>query len=140
MAVLEPDAPKYSVPSKVLTYLCAGRSVLGVIPADNSVAEILISNQAGWVVDPTNRDSVADRVSALLEDADLRHQHGLAGRRYAEAEFSAVRAAERFVSVFGTWAGQPVPARVAKQSMESPVPDLVIEPAAWAVSSAQAAS
>ena len=50
MAVLEPDASRFSVPSKVLTYLCSGRAIVGVLPPDNSVAEILLTHGAGLVV------------------------------------------------------------------------------------------
>ena len=53
VAVLEPDASRFSVPSKVLTYLCSGRAIVGVLPPDNSVAEILLTHGAGLVVDPT---------------------------------------------------------------------------------------
>ncbi|HEY1828203.1 MAG TPA: glycosyltransferase family 4 protein [Acidimicrobiales bacterium] len=107
IAILEPDASKFSVPSKVLTYLCAGRSILGVIPPDNSVAEIIVNNQAGHVVDPARRDEVAERVVALLNDEKLRHLHGESGRMYAEATFSADGAAEQFIGVFGSWVSQP---------------------------------
>jgi glycosyltransferase involved in cell wall biosynthesis len=107
VAILEPDASKFSVPSKVLTYLCAERAVLGVIPPDNSVAEILISNEAGYVVDPARRQEVADQVVALLGDDELRMVLGKAGRRYAEIEFSATRAAARFIEVFDPWVARP---------------------------------
>jgi colanic acid biosynthesis glycosyl transferase WcaI len=35
LAVLEPTAAKYSVPSKVLAYMTAGRPILAALPADN---------------------------------------------------------------------------------------------------------
>jgi colanic acid biosynthesis glycosyl transferase WcaI len=107
VAILEPDASKYSVPSKVLTYLCANRAILGVIPPDNSVAEILLHNRAGSVVDPAHRDQVATEVISLLNDDDRRIRLGEAGRRYAEREFSADLAADRFVSVFRAWVADP---------------------------------
>jgi glycosyltransferase involved in cell wall biosynthesis len=101
VAILEPDASKYSVPSKVLTYLCAERPIVGVLPLDNSVAEILIGQQAGVVIDPGQRDAVAAAILGLLQDENLRQNLGKAGRSYAEAEFSPERAASRFESVFG---------------------------------------
>ncbi len=107
VAILEPDASKFSVPSKVLTYLCANRAILGVIPPDNSVAEILLNNRAGAIVDPAHRDQVANEVVSLLNDHDLRHALGESGRRYAENEFSADGAADRFISVFGGWVAEP---------------------------------
>jgi len=110
VAVLEPDASKYSVPSKVLTYLCAGRPVVGIMPSDNSVAEILVNNAAGVVVEPTEREKVSAAVLEILEHEDRREELGRAGRRYAEAEFSPDRAADRFESVFGPWLAASEPA------------------------------
>ena len=41
VALLESDAGAYSVPSKVLTYLAAGRPILGAIPAENLAARTI---------------------------------------------------------------------------------------------------
>jgi glycosyltransferase involved in cell wall biosynthesis len=113
VAILEPDASQFSVPSKVLTYLCTSRAILGVLPPENSVAEILSSYQAGWVVHPSQRDQVVAAAKALLDDTKLRRAQGRAGRCYAEANFSPDAAAERFVSVFADLVSTPVVRRVA---------------------------
>jgi glycosyltransferase involved in cell wall biosynthesis len=107
VAILEPDASKFSVPSKVLTYLCASRAVLGVLPPDNSVAEILSSEEAGVVVDPSDRILVVKEAAALLDDHDRRHAMGRAGRRYAERTFSPETAADQFLGVFGDLLAAP---------------------------------
>jgi colanic acid biosynthesis glycosyl transferase WcaI len=107
VAILEPDASKFSVPSKVLTYLCSKRAVLGVLPPDNSVAEILSSEEAGVVVDPSDRARVVKEAAALLDDGDRRHAMGRAGRRYAELTFSPEAAAEQFLGVFGDLVAAP---------------------------------
>ncbi|MGP0030234.1 MAG: glycosyltransferase family 4 protein [Acidimicrobiales bacterium] len=99
VAILEPDASKYSVPSKVLTYLCSGRAILGVIPRDNSVAEILWGNGAGLVTDPAARDKVGEAAAYLLDDELYRRQLGEAGRGYAEREFSPDLAAAQFEEI-----------------------------------------
>ncbi len=99
VAILEPDASKYSVPSKVLTYLCSGRAILGVIPRDNSVAEILWGNGAGLVADPAEREKIGEAAAELLNDDLYRRQLGKAGRAYAEREFSPDRAAEQFEEI-----------------------------------------
>ena len=109
VAILEPDASKFSVPSKALTYLCSSRAVLGVLPPDNSVAEILSSEQAGVVVDPADRALVVKEATALLSDPDRRHAMGRAGRRYAERTFSPETAADRFLSTFGDLVAAPSP-------------------------------
>jgi glycosyltransferase involved in cell wall biosynthesis len=107
VAILEPDASKFSVPSKVLTYLCASRAVLGVLPPDNSVAEILNSEEAGVVVDPFERTLVVKEAAALLDDHNRRHAMGRAGRAYAERTFSPETAADQFLGVFGDLVSAP---------------------------------
>ena len=109
VAILEPDASRFSVPSKVLTYLCASRAVVGVLPEQNSVAEILLSQGAGLVVDPTRRQDVGAVVARLLDDGAARLAMGTAGRRYAERVFSPEAAADRFIGVFGSLVGGLVP-------------------------------
>jgi colanic acid biosynthesis glycosyl transferase WcaI len=99
MAILEPDASKYSVPSKVLSYLCAGRAIVGFLPGDNSIGEILEGNQAGVVVDPADRDKIGPTVAELINDGERRGRLGGAGRRYAESVFSPDTAADRFETV-----------------------------------------
>lgn len=107
VAILEPDASKFSVPSKVLTYMCSSRAVLGVLPPDNSVAEILSSEEAGVVVDPSDRALVVKEATALLSDPDRRHAMGRAGRRYAERTFSPETAADQFLRTFGDLVAAP---------------------------------
>jgi colanic acid biosynthesis glycosyl transferase WcaI len=108
VAILEPDASRFSVPSKVLTYLCANRAVVGVLPPENSVAEILSTHGAGRVVDPARRNEVAGVVAELLNEEERCRAMGAAGRRYAERTFSPERAADRFVEVFGDRVAVPV--------------------------------
>ena len=47
VAMIEADAGTYSVPSKVLTYLAAGRPILAAIPPGNLAARLLDREQAG---------------------------------------------------------------------------------------------
>jgi colanic acid biosynthesis glycosyl transferase WcaI len=99
VAILEPDASKYSVPSKVLSYLCAGRAIVGFLPGDNSIAEILEVNQAGLVVDPADRDKIGPAVWELINDEERRLRMGDAGRSYAESVFSPSSAADQFETI-----------------------------------------
>ena len=113
-AILEPDASKFSVPSKVLSYLCSDRAILGVLPPDNSVAGILASQGAGIVVD---RAGVRTAAAELLDDEERRRAMGQAGRRYAERTFSPETAADRFLEVFGELVAPPPPAERAEAEL-----------------------
>ena len=99
VVVLEGDASRYSVPSKVLNYFCAGRPVLGLLPTDNAVAHMIESAQAGRVVDPADRDGAATALKGLLADAQQRQKMGAAAREYAETTFDVQRIGDTFEAV-----------------------------------------
>ncbi|MDP9416419.1 MAG: glycosyltransferase family 4 protein [Actinomycetota bacterium] len=105
VTVLEPDASRYSVPSKVLNYLCAGRAVLGIMPADNGAASTLVQSGAGKVARPGDDAAAVDALLGLLEDADERRRMGAAGRRYAEANFDVEKIAEAFDEILSRASG-----------------------------------
>jgi colanic acid biosynthesis glycosyl transferase WcaI len=100
LAILEADAGVFSVPSKVLTYLCAGRPLLAAIPADNLAAVILKKSRGGIVVDSNDADRFVAGARRLLEDERLRSKLGKHARRYAEATFDVARIADRFEAIF----------------------------------------
>ena len=52
VALLEPSAGTFSVPSKVLSYLCAGRPILAAIPPENLAARTIERSGSGLVVPP----------------------------------------------------------------------------------------
>lgn len=99
VVVLEADASRYSVPSKVLNYLCAGRPVLGLLPRDNAVSHMIESAQAGVVADPGSSDRASDVLNDLLADAETRRQMGVAAREYAEKTFDVHQIGDVFESV-----------------------------------------
>lgn len=99
MAVLEPEAGSFSVPSKVLTYLCAGRPILAAIPPENLAARIIVSSGAGRCVDPRNASGFVAGGKALHEDASGRRLAGQKARAYAEEHFEIGRVVERFNSL-----------------------------------------
>ena len=79
VVLLEKSAGAFSVPSKTLSYLCAGRPVIGLMPAENLASQLLrdagcavfapesesVDEAAKWVVEVVNDSSVqtsAERV------------------------------------------------------------------------------
>ncbi len=119
VALLEPEASRFSVPSKVLTYLCSKRAIVGVLPPDNSVGEILSQHGAGIVVDPADREHVAGVVARLLNEEQLCRDMARAGRGYAERTFSPDRAADQFIEVFGDMVSEPVRVTVSDRPTEA---------------------
>lgn len=102
LAVLEPDAGVFSVPSKVLTYLCAARPILLAVPPGNLAARIVRTHDAGPTVAPDDTAGFVAAAEALLADPDRRARHGQNARRYAEATFDIERITDRFEAVLTT--------------------------------------
>ncbi|MBK1658098.1 glycosyltransferase family 4 protein [Paracraurococcus ruber] len=102
VAVLEEDAGEFSVPSKVLSYLCAGRPILLAAPRGNLATRIVEEAGAGLCVAPGDAAGFEAAAVRLREDAALRQRCGAAGRAYAEAHFDIGRIVQRFESFFAT--------------------------------------
>ncbi len=96
LALLEPEAGVFSVPSKVLSGLCAGRAMLLAVPRENLAARIVADQRAGLVVPPGALDPLVAAAGRLLDDAALRDELGENARRYAERTFDIGRIADRF--------------------------------------------
>jgi glycosyltransferase involved in cell wall biosynthesis len=99
IAILEPEASVYSVPSKVLSYLCAGRPIVAVIPSENSVARIVREADAGRLVRPGDGEELVTTIKTLLGDETLRSELGANARRYAEKTFDSETVASRFEQI-----------------------------------------
>ena len=99
LVILEQDASRYSVPSKVCNYLCAGRPVLALLRPDNAVAEMIQKAGAGIVVNPGDSAAASASLNQLLADEGLRQELGAAGRRYAEQVFDIGEMGKRFEDV-----------------------------------------
>jgi colanic acid biosynthesis glycosyl transferase WcaI len=102
LCLLETDAGMFSVPSKVLSYLCAGRPVLAAVPPSNLAARVVAHAGAGITVDPTDKDGFIAGALDLLADPSP----GRAARKYAERTFDIAAIGERFESILSP-AAQP---------------------------------
>jgi colanic acid biosynthesis glycosyl transferase WcaI len=99
VAILEPDAGVFSVPSKVLSYLCAGRPVLLAVPKENLAAKIVVECGAGPVVEPTDIRGFRTEAQHLIESPHLRERCGEEARQYAESNFDIQRIGDRFETI-----------------------------------------
>ncbi len=106
VVVLEQDAGAFSVPSKTLSYLCAGRPVLGLMPEENLAAR-LVSSIDGCVLPPQESSTgpAARWVTEVLADPERRLQLGLKARELAEREFALGTCADRFEALLSRSCG-----------------------------------
>jgi len=99
IATIEPDAGTFAVPSKVLSYLCAGRPILLAAPKENLAARIVERADAGIVVEPNDATGFIAAASQLRKDGELRARMGVNGRAYAERMFDMRQITDKFESV-----------------------------------------
>ncbi len=100
VVILEADAGAFSVPSKALSYLCAGRAILGAVPRQNLVAKLVENHGAGLVVEPDDLEGFCQAAGKMLEFPVERAKYGVAARQYAEANFDLERITDRFEKIF----------------------------------------
>jgi colanic acid biosynthesis glycosyl transferase WcaI len=99
VALLERDAGAFSVPSKVLTYLCAARPLLVSVARDNLAAQVVERSGGGLVVPPKDPEALVAAAGALHADEGLKAELGRRARKYAETVFDLETIADRFEEV-----------------------------------------
>jgi colanic acid biosynthesis glycosyl transferase WcaI len=101
VALLEPDAAAFSVPSKVLSYLSAGRPTIALVPDGNPAAHD-VRTAGGFVAAPNTGGAkaaagwLADTVSA---DPHALAQLGHRARQLAERRFDIESITDRFEDI-----------------------------------------
>jgi glycosyltransferase involved in cell wall biosynthesis len=97
VVLLEKSAGAFSVPSKTLSYLCAGRPVVGLMPAENLASQLL--RDAGCAVFSPESESVDEAAKWVVEvvnDPSVQTALNASTRRLAEREFSREKCADQF--------------------------------------------
>ncbi|MGH9186634.1 MAG: glycosyltransferase family 4 protein [Acidimicrobiales bacterium] len=99
VGLLSRDAGEYSVPSKILSYLCAGRPILAAMPLTNPAVGTIDRAESGLVVDCDDEDGFLAAAEKLLADPAYRQECGRQARAYAERAFAIETVADRFEAV-----------------------------------------
>lgn len=100
LAVIEKDAGIFSVPSKVLSYMCAGRPVLLSTPVDNLATKTVARADAGRSVPPDDPQAFTAELLDLLGDPTATAALGRNARAYAERTFDIETIADRFEAIW----------------------------------------
>jgi colanic acid biosynthesis glycosyl transferase WcaI len=79
------------VPSKLLTYMAAGRPVLAAVNPASQGAVLLGESQGGVMVDPENPEALAAAVKQLQANPTALQEMGRRNREYAEKHFDRRR-------------------------------------------------
>lgn len=99
VAILEQNSGIFAIPSKVLTYLCAGKPLLLAVPHKNLAARIVSDNETGIVVSPTDEIGFIDAAISLMKDKNLRRYYALNGLEYARNTFEIEKITDKFEAI-----------------------------------------
>jgi glycosyltransferase involved in cell wall biosynthesis len=99
ISAIAPQASASSVPSKILGYLCAGRAVLAVVPADNLGRRLVEDEGTGIGVDPGDDARLVELVRGVHTAPDRLAPFAERARRYAERAFAIGPIADRFEAI-----------------------------------------
>ncbi len=100
VALIGEEASAFSVPSKILSYLAAGKPIVASIAEDNDAAEMIKEAGAGFVTAPNDTADFIDKVLTLTSDAAMADKMGQSGLRFANSHFDIGDITDRFESVF----------------------------------------
>jgi colanic acid biosynthesis glycosyl transferase WcaI len=98
LAILEPAAARFSVPSKILTYACAGRPVVVAMSEGNASARLIRDVGFGTVTPPGDSSAFVNAVRTLLGQPQDAADLGRRGRAYAETNFAMPVIETRFMA------------------------------------------
>jgi glycosyltransferase involved in cell wall biosynthesis len=99
LSAIVPQASASSVPSKILSYLCAGRAVLAVLPGDNLGRRLVEAQGAGVGLDPGDDAGLVARLRDFHAAPDRLVPLAGRARRHAEEAFAIGPIADRFEAI-----------------------------------------
>lgn len=98
VAVLAQDTGSFSIPSKILSYMCARRPILASLPSVNASSELIETRSRSGLVAVHDSDFM-QHAERLRHDHALRDQLAGNGRTYAESTFDIETISKSFVEV-----------------------------------------
>ncbi|MFN2518045.1 MAG: glycosyltransferase family 4 protein [Jatrophihabitantaceae bacterium] len=100
VALLEPEASQFSVPSKILAYLCAGRPVLALAP-DSNPCRVDVLAGGGLMAHPDGEgvNSAVEWLRTLANNPQRRASIGTRARSHAEETFGLEVIADQFEQI-----------------------------------------
>lgn len=121
IALLEPDAAEFSVPSKVLTYLAAGRPILALVPLGNPCAAD-VTAAGGFAAPPssTGVQAAATWLTDLATDRLRLARIGQQARALACQRFDIARITDRFEGLLAGAMGRPATTPAARRVLAAP--------------------
>jgi len=92
------------IPSKLLTYMAAGRTVLATVSDKSETARYVERARCGLIVAPEDPKALVEALLLLRADPALRERLGANGRAYVLQHFTKVNVLEEYERLFSRYA------------------------------------
>ena len=90
----------FSVPSKMIAYMLAGKPILALALPDSDLAETIAQSSCGWTIAPDRPDELASKITELVQlPAAERERKGYAGKEYALTRLTKETCLPRVIKV-----------------------------------------
>ena len=97
------------IPSKLLTYMAAGRPVLAAVSDKSETARYIESANCGLILHPESPEALVESVLSLRMDSALQSSLGANGRAYVQQHFAKEKVLQKYDLLFSRYSdnGQP---------------------------------
>jgi colanic acid biosynthesis glycosyl transferase WcaI len=94
------DVVDMVIPSKLLTYMAAGRPIVAAVHPDSEAAKYIRRAKCGLIVPPEEPDLLADAILQLYANRELAIRFGRSARAFAEEHFAKERVLQQYDGFF----------------------------------------
>ena len=100
ISILNKDASIFSVPSKILNYLCAGKTVLLCAPKNNLASKIIKESNSGKTFEHKDINEMINFIEDIYNNQSLKNHYSINARKYAERNFDIKHISKSFEKIF----------------------------------------
>ena len=86
------------VSNSILEYMALEKPVVATFGGGTN--EIVMDNETGFLINPSNPEELANKLGILLNNADLRNSMGLEGKRRVISEFSVEQMVRKYNELY----------------------------------------
>jgi colanic acid biosynthesis glycosyl transferase WcaI len=97
------------IPSKLLTYMAAGRPVLAAVSDKSETARYVQRANCGLIIHPEDPKALVEAALSLRMDPGLQSELGASGRAYVQQHFAKEKVLQKYDLLFSRYAGQGRP-------------------------------
>ena len=102
IVTMEEGIEGLSVPSKLYSFLAAGRPILGIVSKKSEVALIAEKANCGFIVEPDNVDEISSTIEYLYNNPNLLIEFSKNARKFFESNFARSKITKRYYELISS--------------------------------------